>query len=144
MSSLIHVVDTDLDPKLPDDVKAWKVIEHLRQGLRTLDPSKLALHREPEQSGNGSAGGHVLRTRLTGKPQYLGLCELLYLQAHPELIPSSWNGIWVFGWNTILEGPFGRLFVPYLRWRDGAWRVYFYFLGRDWYASHPAGTLAST
>jgi hypothetical protein len=144
MSNLIHVVDTN-DLRLPDDVKDWKVIEHLRQGLRTLDQRKLGLHREPEQAGNSYIGGHEMRKRLTGKPQYLGLCELLYLQAHPELIPSSWKEVYgVYAWNTILEDSRGRLRVPVLRRRDWAWPLRFYLLGNVWLTLGPAGALEST
>lgn len=135
-----HVVNTD-ELMLPE---GYAEERHVRHGNVTLDPARLQLRLEQEQSGGGYLVGHEMSKRLTGRPDVLGYCELQYLYTHQDFIPESWKEVCgVYGWNTIVRGPGGGLYVAYLRWFGVRWYLGFYFLGNGWHRRNPAGLLAS-
>jgi hypothetical protein len=126
-----HIVDCDLDPKIPD---TWKLEEHQRGGKVKLerrddklfvDGAEIELYLDPAQQG-GYIVGTELREKLSGKP-ILNACILDYLLEHLELIPASWKKYieggprLIFFWGTIFRLSGGNLLVKYLCWRVGRW-----------------------
>ena len=107
-----------------------------------LNGKKLVLHLSKRQQNGKVIEGYELRKELT-KATILNACVLDYLLKHPELIPDSWKGKFIFFWGTIYRHSDGNLFVRYLLWSgDGGYWIYFW-LDDDWYDFNPAAVLAS-
>jgi hypothetical protein len=115
----------------------WTVDYH--NGITKI-PLSMELHLEPEQK-DGFIKGEILAERL--KKTALNGNHLDYLLKHPELIPDSWKGQYVYFWGTVYRDADGRLFVRCLYWRGGRWDWGYDWLGGDWYVSNPAAVSAS-
>jgi hypothetical protein len=132
------IFGTGSDTKLP---AGWRIVENYPQGKRKLEPRKLHIRLEPEQEQGRFLKGSEMRERLTNKPHSLTLDELCFLQAHPELIPSSWKDVFgVTAWNTIVNTSYRGLYVPRIGLKNGAWCIDFACLSQSaWGKGNPAG-----
>lgn len=127
------VIDCDADPFVPD---GWSVESHKKHGMMVWNSNAIMLHLEKEQN-TSSLNGNKLRKRIEKLPA-LNANVLDYLLKHPDLIPESWKGKYVFFWGTIYRNSGGLLCVRCLRWNGGKWRWRFYWLVFDWRSGHPA------
>ena len=131
-----YLVDLDAKPYIPD---GWKVEEHQKGGQFKYDATKVELYLADEQK-KGSIQGNKLRQKLESKnPFNANLLD--FLLAHPELIPDSWKGKFIFFWGTIYRCADGNLYVRYLHWSGDGWFWHFYWLEDDWYSAYPAAVL---
>jgi len=110
-------IDCDADPFLP---KGWRVEQHLKSGSFKWDPTEVELYLDAGQKDGKVISGHELRKKLEGK-RVLNANVLDWLLAHPQFIPESWKGKFVFFWGTIYRGGRGHLCVRYLCWRGSGW-----------------------
>lgn len=134
--------------KLPKKVyvlkKEWTV--EYDNGLKSFNPSKLSLHREPEQEKK-YLQGTVLAERL--KETGMTSNVLQYLWEHQDKIPENWkektNGYitFIFFWGTIYRHSGGNLYVRYLYWIDGRWRSNYCWLDVGWDVRSGAAVSAS-
>ena len=134
-----YFIDCDADPFLPD---SWKVEEHRKGGSLEWDSAKIRLYLSEGQKNGKTIEGNKLRKELEGKP-VLNANVLDWLLAHPEFIPEEWKGKAVFFWGTIYRSAGGVLVVRCLRWLGDRWHWRCFWLGFDWYGSHPAALSAS-
>ncbi len=135
-----HVINCDVDPFIPE---GWKVEEHKKGGQQLVwDSTKVVLFLSDKQKNGKSIKGHDLRKELTGLP-VLNANVLDYLISHPELIPESWKGQFVYFWGTIYRYADGHLYVRCLCWGDGRWCWDYDWLRNDWSGRSPAAVSAS-
>ncbi|MDD4804538.1 MAG: hypothetical protein PHN69_05120 [Candidatus Pacebacteria bacterium] len=128
-----YTVDLDADPFLPNN---WKVESHKKGGKIPFNPNMVDLYLSDEQK-NGSIQGNDLRKKIEVKNPYNANLLDFYL-AHPELIPESWKGQYVFFWGTIYRNADDSFFVRYLCWDGGRWDWGCRWLGRDWRSGDPS------
>ncbi len=139
------IVKLTTEPWTPNPKRNWKV--EYNNPLESFEPSKLALHVEPEQKKN-FIKGEILAERM--KKGGLNSTVLKYLLDHPKLIPENWkketNGrpTWIFFWGTILLNYEGERYVLYLSWADNRWDWHvWHVLTREWQDNHPSAVLSS-
>jgi len=117
-------VDLAADAPLPKEWSAsdgWKIEEHRKGNPQwRYEPSQLRLHLSPNQQGDKYIVGDKLRKELVSVP-VMNANLLDWLLLHPELIPDSWKGKYVFFWGTIYRHRGGSLCVRYLYWDGSAW-----------------------
>ncbi|MDO8516116.1 MAG: hypothetical protein Q7S28_02600 [bacterium] len=108
-----------------------------------IDPAKIDL-AVMLSSGEGSISGKENQKRLkaSGKT-LLDVRVMEELLKHPELIPDSWKGKYVFFWGTIFRDADGRLSVPCLCWGGDGWYWDDRWLSYVWNSDSPAACLAS-
>ena len=126
------VIDCDADPFLPE---GWRVEQHLKSGSFKWDPTEVELYLDAGQKDGKVISGHELQKKLEGK-RVLNANVLDWLLAHPQFIPESWKGKFVFFWGTIYRDGCGSLSVRYLFWNGIGWRWRYcwlvdYFRGLD-------------
>lgn len=134
-----HVIDCDKDPVIWFD--AWSVESHTKMGKLAWKPDEIELYLSEKQK-IGHIEGNELRKELEGKP-VLNACVLDYLMEHPNLIPDSWKGKYIYFWGTIFRDADGNLFVEFLCWGGFRWFWSDRWLGRGWGGDEPAASLAS-
>ncbi len=94
-----YLVDLDADPFIPE---GWKIESHTKGGKVQFNPNMVDLYLSDEQK-KGSTEGNDLRKKIETKNPYNANLLDFYL-AHPELIPESWKGKFIFFWGTIYRG----------------------------------------
>jgi len=135
-----YTVDLDADPFI---LKGWSLAKnpdgtlcHKKGGKIPFNPNMVDLYLSDEQK-NGSIQGKNLRKKLEVKNPYNANMLDFYL-AHPELIPESWKGKYVFFFGTVYRDAVGGLYVRYLSWLGGRWNWGFHWLGIDWNSNDPS------
>ncbi|MCX6779329.1 MAG: hypothetical protein NTU97_03805 [Candidatus Magasanikbacteria bacterium] len=128
------LINTDAPLFIPS---GWQVEEHKRDRQFLFDPTKVGLFHSPKQKNGKVISGHDLRQELKDKP-VLNACVLDYLLAHPEPIPESWKGKYIYFWGTIYRRADGDLYVRFLYWDDGRWDWNYFWLGYGWSGHGPA------
>ena len=150
------IVDLSTPPKLPFDgatieanAGGGKVkIEKRKDGELYVDGKKVILHLSERQQNGKVIQGHELREELTGKP-VLHPNIMDALMEYPELFPESWkkdengNIRYIFFWGAIFRDADGDLYVRYVYFGDGRWRVHDDWLNGGWRSSYPSALLAS-
>ena len=131
-----HLVDLESAPFIPED---WKVESHTKGGKVQFNPNMVDLYLSDEQK-KGSIQCNDLRKKLETKNPYNANLLDFYL-AHPELIPESWKGKYVFFWGTIYRNAGGFLYVRYLYWDGDRWDWYYCWLDNDWGSDCPSAVL---
>jgi len=139
IKTLEHVIDCDANPFVPNN---WTIEEHQKSGMFKWDPAQVKLYLSESQSKGKAIGGHDLRKDLRGKP-VMNACIRDYLLAHPELIPDSWKGKYIFFWGTIYRDSDGDLCVRDLYLGGDRWQWGCYWLEGDWTDRSPAALRAS-
>jgi len=132
-----RLIDCDSAPFIPN---GWSVEEHKKGGMFKFNPEKISLYLSKKQR-KGIIGGHDLRKELADKP-VMNNNVLVYLLAHPELIPEGWKGKHILFWGTIYRGSDDCLYVRYLGWNGSWWYWDYYCLGYD-FNSNSHAALAS-
>ncbi len=118
-----YIIDLDAAPFIPN---GWKIESHKKGGSFEWDPTKVALHLEPEQIAFKPLKGFDLQKRLEGKPVF-NATMLDWFLAHTELIPESWkqdddgNTRYIFFWGTVYRRSGGGLCVRCLYWEGDRW-----------------------
>lgn len=141
-----HVIDCDANPLIP--YEGWKVEEHKKGGQFTWDPTKVKLYLSLNQAEGKSIVGNKLRKELETQPVF-NANLLDYLVEHPHLIPEEWKQdekgrtCYIFFWGTIYRNSDDGLYVRYLYWHGGRWRVAHYWLDLDFDVNCPAAVSAS-
>ena len=138
-----HLIDCDTEPFIPEN---WSIHPEDQIGSRVsgkleFDPEKVSLHLADSQK-TGCMIGHDLKAMLQGQ-LVLPANVLDYLLAHPEAIPESCKGKFVFFWGTIYRDSGGNLVVRYLHWNGDRWNWNYYWLDFEWHVSNPAAVSAS-
>lgn len=133
-----HVIDCDV---LPYELDGWKVVEYKRGGQLRYDPATISLYLSENQKNGKAIEGHKLRNELQDQP-VLNANVLDYLLAHPELIPDSWKGKYIFFWGTVYRGRDGDLYVRCLCRVGDGWDWGYGWLGGVWDDDVPAAVLA--
>ncbi|MFA5359025.1 MAG: hypothetical protein WC310_04390 [Patescibacteria group bacterium] len=133
-----HIVDLDIDPFVPD---YWEVVEHIKGGQFTFDPTKVVLYLDEVQKEAGVIVGNQLREKIKDRSAYNANLLDFYLK-NPHLIPKEWKGKTVFFWGTIYRDSDGDLCVRFLKWRGYKWHWSFAWVGGCIYDSNPAAVPA--
>ena len=133
------VINCDVNPFIPD---GWSVESHKKGGTLIWDAMQVALYLSKKQKNGGVIKGVDLRKELEKKP-VMNACVLDALYKHPELIPESWKGEYVFFWGTIYRFGVDSLCVRYLYWHGDRWNWDYYWLDDDWNSLSPALVRAS-
>lgn len=136
-SRCVYEVNSDALPFIPQN---WSLTgegtEHRKGGKVKLErrgddlyanSKKVELFLSDGQEGSKCVKGTALRKELADK-QVLNATVLDYLLAHPELIPESWKGKFVFFWGTIYRVSGGGLYVRCLCWDGDRWDWDYYWL----------------
>lgn len=140
-----HIINTDLDPKLPFPNAA--IEENMKYGEIEFDPSKYELYLDESQK-SGYVTGHNLRKELKDKKP-VNAAFMDYLEAHPELVPDSWKTNadgernYIYAWGTIFRSSDDNLFVRFWYWFDGKLVSFCDWLDYDWGGRSPALVPAS-
>jgi len=135
------IIDLDSAPYIPD---GWSVEEHNKGGVMEWDPTKVALHLDPDQKNGKWIEGNKLRKKLAKlNPYNANLLDFLLKKENQHLIPEEWKGKYIYFWGTIYRSSDGRLCVRYLFWLVGAWLWDYNWLGRGWDGGRPAAVPAS-
>ena len=140
MKEIEHLIDCDADPLVPED---WKVEEHRKCGVWTLDSKHVELYLSDAQRAGKFINGAKLHEELRDKP-VLNANVLDWLLKHPFLIPDAWKGKLVFFWGTVYRGPGGGLHVRCLDWRGGGWYWLWGRLGSGSDGDDPAALCAGS
>ena len=127
-----HVIDADAAPFIPH---GWSLEEHRRSGQIAWSTESAALWVTAGQRLR-PIKGFLLRARLADKPA-LNATVLDHLFEFPELIPVSWEGLYVFFWGTVYRRHSG-LAVRGLYLKDGILNVGSRLLTRRWSVFNPA------
>jgi hypothetical protein len=135
LPKLNHLIDTDGAPFVPH---AWSIDSHRSAGQLLWSDTAAALWIAPGQDARPIKGSH-LRMRLADQP-VLNATVLDHLFEFPELIPISWEGLYVFFWGTIYRRHSG-LAVRGLYLKDGILNVGSRLLARRWSTFHPAAVM---
>lgn len=138
-----HIIDCDAEPYIPE---GWSIhpedqIQSRVTGQFEFDPSKAGLFLTDKQKVSYEIGND-LKQALEGQP-VLPANVLDYLLAHPEAIPESWKGKYIFFWGTIYRYSGGYLIVRYLCWRGDRWFWSDRWLDYGWDVNFPAAVSAS-
>lgn len=141
-----YIIDCDVNPFIP--YEEWKVEEHKKSGQFIWDPAKVKLHLSQNQAEGKSIVGNKLRKELETQPVF-NANLLDYLVEHPHLIPEEWKQDekgrtrYIFFWGTIYRGSDGTLYVRFLYWHGGPWRVGDSWLGSGFGVRSPAAVSVS-
>mgnify|MGYP001572432894 CR=1 FL=1 len=150
VQAIEHLVNCDVHPHIPS---GWsldgKGTEHRKGGIVKLERRGEDLYangRKIElflaEGQKGIIEGYVLRKVLANEP-VLNANVLDYLLEHPELIPESWKGKYVFFWGDVYRVSDGLLCVRYLCWLGGGWRWRCLWFDDDFSGGSPAVVSAS-
>jgi hypothetical protein len=113
-----HVIDCDVSPQIP---KGWKVKYHIRGRPIYWDKENgVNFFLSESQKGEKTIIGHELQKELTRK-NVMNANVLDHWLAHPDLIPVSCKGKFIFFWGTIYFHPDGSLCVRFLRKEENVW-----------------------
>jgi len=140
-----HVIDLDAPPVLPP---GWSVAPEKEQitsrvrGKFVWDKTKVALHLDPGQLGDGRLRGTKLRKRLQGRP-VLPVQVGGFLFAHQDLIPDEWKERGYIHFWTVLRDSNGRLCVRCLYWCGDGWCWGHDSLGVEWDGQNPSAVPVS-
>ena len=142
-----HVIDCAVAPFVPE---GWMVAPANEQIASRFtgeivwgpETTPVAFHLDAGQQGDGRVVGNELRKRLAGQ-RVLPANVLDYLLAHPQLIPESWKGQYLFFWGTVYRDAGGGLCVRDLYWDGDAWDWDCFWLVDDFDSSNPAAVPAS-
>jgi hypothetical protein len=134
---IIWKVDLDAAPYVPE---GWKVESHTKGGKILFSPNMVDLYLSEEQR-TVLTQGDDLRKKVEVKNPYNANLLDFYL-AHPELIPESWKGKYVFFWGTIYIRADGRPHVRSLGWNVDRWDWYCTWLDFAWGSNSPAAVPA--
>jgi hypothetical protein len=127
-----HLIDTEAAPFVPH---GWSLEQHRSMGQLLWSDDSAGLWVAAGQRSRPMKGT-LLRTRLGDKPA-LNASVLDHLFEFPELIPVSWEGLYVFFWGTIYRRHSG-LAVRGLYLKDGILNAGSRLLTRRWSVFNPA------
>jgi len=139
-----HILDFDTLPYIPN---GWSIHPEDQLASRLtggweLDTSKIELHLDSGQQGNGLIKGGDLKGALEGKkvlPAHILDC----LIRCPDMIPDSWRWKAIFFWGTVYRTHEGDPCVRYLRWSGRMWTWHYYWLDCQWDVRGPAAICMS-
>lgn len=132
-------IDTTKQLSLPTN---WKIESHYTAlGTIEWDPKNIELYFSESQK-SGSIKGTELHKELADK-NVLNATVLDWLLEHPDQIPESWKGQYVYFWGTIYRNSDDNLYVRYLYWNDDKWNWNYNWLDNDFDDQNPAVLLAS-
>lgn len=116
MSTVVHVIDCDENPKSLD---GCEIEEHKKGGQLEWNPDEIKLWLVDGQEEN-PVGAHELRAKLQDQ-KLLNANVLYYLLENSYLIPIEWQNKQVFFWGTIYRSSNGISYVLSMYWSCGYW-----------------------
>jgi hypothetical protein len=133
--SVDHIIDSNVTAFVPN---GWSIETHKTYGAVPWRPATADLWLGPVQRAR-PVKGNILCKRLEALP-VLNATFLDYLFEHPELIPETWEGLYVFFWGTIYRRHTG-LAVRGLYLKDGILNIGSRLLKLRWSLYNPAAVL---
>ena len=83
------------------------------------------------REGESYLVGHTMLERANQMGDCAGQLHAERMLEQQENIPVEWREFRLLFPGTVWRLPLGRLYVPYLYWHAGGWRLYWYWLGLD-------------
>ena len=129
--SLIHALD--LIPEYTDEkgnTKKWEIVEDVAPSqfdISQLKPLSFL------KNGEEYITSEEMCRRAVEFKANLGLADGKRMLADGgKLIPKEFRDFYIPLSGTLLRGPRGGLYVPYLYWYGGRWALFFGWLGNGW------------
>ena len=109
----------------------WELIENVAlegESILTLD----TFLREDESSVIGHTMLERAKEDAEEKGARTGQLHAERMLEQQDKIPAEWQNFYLVFTGTVWRNSDGRIYVPFLYWNDGRWRLRWRYLGTYW------------